>query len=339
MKMPLKTAKKKSAPKNLTAPFSAQETGKQDAESSRTMPASSIIKSGKLVELNTMDAAHKLDAALAGKKHHFPLTLQKGWEREHSKYLMDDFRANIRDLVNKNPKLDDPEEAPLYLATLFQWMTYRFGALVDSGEFDEALPTLHALPVLYSPSSGKGASGWVQAREVFDGKRGGNKVRGKVGSKATGAYVGFPSGGEKRTQVWRRLAEMVVRVIQEVKDEMPGLRKKAEEAASYKIHDIGRHSAQSKPNAKRVVRTYFFLEDGFTFCWHSWMDHLDKLPSIVRAGGDAFIEVVRMVVDDFFAAPKNERADEIINPMIGSGTRADAEAQAKWNIIEAVKRL
>lgn len=115
-----------------------------------------------------MDQAYER-AHHAGKLHQ-PYYLRTVWDQRKKMVGA----AGVQELVRiiragaSSRKLDEPELAALLVATLIQETVERFELLVQTGTMDSVVPSLKALPLLYSTKAGKGAPEWRWARKLFE---------------------------------------------------------------------------------------------------------------------------------------------------------------------------
>jgi hypothetical protein len=256
------------------------------------------------------------------------LTLWTAWAIRKGQH--DDvgiFIRDLRTLVN-HPKLngDQPETACL-LAQLIESTLERFSRLIEAGKMDEALPSLSALPILYSPKAGKGAANWVRAKDLYHGK--------KVGTKSAAPYLSHDSIAN-RNVVWAQLAEDTMRVVHlAALDQSKMSEMKAKAQGYYVLHEC-------RAGAKKGVKTTFYaLSDGTVLAWPAWVDVLfDDISTYGLNDPASCKRAFRAVIEDFFAQPRNVHADAILGPMLSkNNSRSFATKEARKNILAVIDRL
>ena len=218
----------------------------------------------KLRRISRNEAISRCNAAEKAKKLHRPSDLRTEWERPkrgigHLVHIFRDYA--------KSTRLDDSESARRHLPWAVVEIVRVFEALVGAGEFRDVLPRLIGLPLLYSPSAGKGAGGWERARDLWE--------MNKMGAAALTKHRGTDSC-VARNPTWGQLAEAAVGLARwaamQFRD-VAALRSRAVEWAPYE---------KRRPKAQNSVSGWFyFFEDGTVLAWPAWLDLCKNLPARV----------------------------------------------------------
>ncbi|MFZ3376263.1 MAG: hypothetical protein WA183_11985 [Chthoniobacterales bacterium] len=298
------------------------------AGSTKSIPPAQVGDAYKLRHLSKDEAVDAYQAAKKEKKHYGPMNLFEAWRLLRYNPSLPDFVADLRFSIN-DPDLDNPSKLAEYLARFIELMVIRFERSVEDRLFDSALPRLTALPMLYSPRAGKGASEWEKAKALFDQK--------KVGTQALSVYRGRDPH-TARNPVWGELAENAARIVYMASVERPyAILLRKSDAVAFYIFE------KKRPGAKKTVRTtLYLLDDKSVLLWPSWFDLCEGLPGRVSDDTDRYKRAVKAVLDEFFADPKNSFADEVLQKLLESTSgysRSDAVKQAIKNVLACVGRL
>jgi hypothetical protein len=298
------------------------------ARSTKSIPPAQVGSVHELRNLTEDEAADAYQAAKKAKKCYGPMHLFDAWRRLRYNPSLPDFVADLRFSIN-DPDLDNPSKTAEYLARFIELMVIRFERSVEDGLFDSALPRLTALPMLYSPRAGKGASEWKKAKTLFDQK--------KVGTQALLEYRGRDPQ-TARNPLYGELAENAARIVHMAAVELP------KEILPRKSRAVAFHIFEKKrPAAKKTVRfTLYLLDDKGVLLWPSWLDLCEGLPGRVSDDTDRYKLAIKAVLDGFFADPKNSFADEVLQKLLESPSgysRSDAVKQAIKNVLACVGRL
>ena len=265
-------------------------------------------------------------AAKAIKKLHQPTPLLDAWKRWRYPGTLPEFVGTLRALI-KDSELDDSSQLPKNLALFMEFMVVRFERLVDNGLFDSVLPQLTALPILYSPSAGKGAGEWERARALYKEK--------KIGTEALFEYRGRDPN-VPRSPVWGELAEIAARVVWIAGEELPRLSSLKERAVAFHKDEWKRKGAR-----KAVRWTSYLLNDRGFLIWPDWLELCEGLPARVRDDVARYTQAVGAVVDEFFAAPDHPLIEYLLAPMVLQGhySRPDAVKEARRLILDWIPRF
>ena len=160
----------------------------------------------------------------------------------------------------------------------------------------------------------------------------------KVGTKGPGKHRG-QDPKVSRGSMWGEVAECGVRaariVAAQLQGEIPGW---LESAVAYCRCEF-RHPPERIP-----VRAMLFLlkDDGVAYI-QEWVPLCEGLAESVTDDLERYKKVVKAMLDDFFATPKNrERADALLEGMVkgaGKASRASAVKEARKRILACVGRL
>jgi len=200
---------------------------------------------------------------------------------------------------------------------------------VEAGQFDSALPRLTALPLLYSPSAGKGAPQWKKAKALYEDK--------KVGTQALLEHRGRDPQ-TARNPVWGELAENAVRIVRMAAVELP-MQILPRKSRAIALHVFERR----RRGAKKTVRfTLYLLDNKEVLIWPSWLELCEGLSARVSDNTDHYKRAVKAVLDEFFADPANTFADEILKNLLESRSgysRTEAVKQAIKNVLACIERV
>ena len=319
----------------MKTPKKSMKRKKSVAETLKQSRPISLIVCCDLPEMSKEAASDAFESARIAKKLHVPLDLREAWESEYSRqWTIDNFLRMMKDIV-KSKQLNDPAEAPFRIARLFEAMTHVFENMVKSGVLDQALPHLGALPILYSPKAGGGATDWVRAKDLY--------IKKGIGTQALCKSRGL-TFDTSRTPVWAELAETVVRVINQARLELSPAADTPNACGALIDRAVawGEYTKSRSKRAKKVRGRMFRLDDGGVLLWHSWLDDCTDLPGKVSEGRKSYLAVARKVVDDFFALPNNPRADDIVTYVTGVRTelpRPSAVGEARKSILKAIRSM
>jgi hypothetical protein len=298
----------------------------------RTLKTKSQLPQGKsthnLRQLSEDEARAVYNSATKAKKVYGAMHLLDAWWRWRYSHTLKDYVADLLYLI-KDPSLDDPSLVAGHLARFVELMVVRFERLVEVGAFDSALPRLTALPMLYSPSAGKGAPEWEKAKTLYTEK--------KVGTQALLRYRGRDPQAA-RNPVWGELAEIAARVVRQAAVELPlEILPRRNRAIAYHVFE------KRRPGAKKFVRlTLNLLDDNGVLLWPSWLELCEGLPERVSDDADLYKRAVKAILDEFFADPGNTLADEVLQTLLKSPSgysRAEAVKQAIKNVLACTGRF
>lgn len=270
----------------------------------------------------------------AGNRHQ-PISLAQRWR------VRNNASPNVQDIIEmlqlaaNSPELKDPEIAPAYAARLIATLVEKFEPLVEKGCFDEVLPRLPGLPILYSPKAGKGAGGWKHAAELFEKK-----------GIATDCLQEHWGTVASRNELWRSLAHDTIWVIQTAAFALPELSKKQRTAIQSWNFKKSRH----RTARTQVGATLFRLPAEELLFWPKWLDACASIPRPapndaplpVRHALAEYLHAARAILDDFFSNAENPYAAEILRVVQGVRTEmppASAVAEARKNVLDTIKRM
>lgn len=283
--------------------------------------------------LTADEAKACFSAAAAANRVHQPMCLRSMWDqrkRGENPQAVAELVRIMRSGLN-TPEIDDPVEAPKYLARLIHLVVTRFERLVIGGVLDDVLPRLDSLPLLYSVTAGNGAAKWIWARKLFKAKQ--------VGEDASVLHGRSVDLCEKRTLQWRSLAEDAVAVARDASLEIAH------------FDELRRRAVASWPFAFKRVRahyglfgTLYLLDDDSVLIWPDWLEKCRGLPVKVKADVIRYKAVSLALAQEFFGGPYNKYADELLEPLLKSAkkhgqTAGRARMEAALMVAAAVGRL
>lgn len=223
-----------------------------------------------------------------------------------------------------SPELKDKETAPGHFAKLMEVLVWRFELLVRDGVFDEALPRLSGLPILYSPRNGKGASQWEMARQLFESKR--------VGTDAFAEHSGLESSVARRIDFGVAAAH-VAHLLWIASLELPELKQVRQRAVAFGIEKV-----QRRKNTESADVFWYHCGD-VILRWPSWLDYCENLPSCRLDAPQRYREAAEGLLAEFFATPGNEIAEEMAGIPADDPGYSLAIAETKRRILDATDRL
>lgn len=263
----------------------------------------------------------KFDAAHSSKKRHFPLDLQNLWRRERPTTSIEEYLATLRHLIN-HADLDDVTKQNEHLLTFVEIMVERFEYLVEKGEFDDNLSKLRALPLLYSPKAGKGASHWERAYQLFHNKN--------VSANSWKKYR-VQDSTSVRNPIWADLGDFTLRVINVASQELPRFLSLQQTAVFYCDLEKRRERARK---ACRIV-LYILANDEVLF-WPDWLNSCANLPARVSDSPEGYRAAASAVLNNFFADPENQYAEEILNPLLARLSYPEAVNEARKAVLKYI---
>lgn len=252
-----------------------------------------------------------------------PLTLLAVVSALESPETLPQLIASTKDLIN-SPELADPKSAPGHFAILIEALVWRFEGLVRAGALDEVLPRLTALPILYSPRNGKGASEWEMAKQLFEDKN--------VGKGASTVHRGSESVVARRVEFGIVAAECarLVRLAGYEFAELADLRCKASE---FWVQKICRN-----PKAE-VTRVIWYRCGTILLKWPEWLDDCKDLPARRTDAPEQYRRAADGLLTEFFAIPGNTFAETLTGVRSDDRNYSGAVAETKRRILNAIDRL
>lgn len=254
---------------------------------------------------------------------HSPLTLQVLWKKEKPNASWNNYLTDLRFLINQTD-LDDPEKQRENLAVFIEIMVERFEYLVEQGEFDAALPKLRALPALYSPSAGKGASSWARANQLFRAK--------SIASQSWKKYR-IKDSPSVRNPIWADLGDFTLRVVNLAAQDLPRLLELRKTAKAFCYIE------KRRPRARKACRALFYiLEDDDVLVWPDWLNCCAFLPKEISQNPDGYKTAASAVLGNFFADPNNQYAEEILHAFLQQHTYPQAVNEARKAVLNYIAK-
>jgi hypothetical protein len=188
-----------------------------------------------------------------------------------------------RELQRLAKKLDFNDERTLAsdLLGLIRAMVARLNWLAKAGKLADA-PRYHEdWPINYAPDAGPGASGWQQARELYEQLQCGKD-----------AAISRTRRGEQQS-TWRELADLGVKSALLAKHNAAGkgIAEKIKNAKKS-CHRIDRPYGHTK-----IERDYYLCQDGQVIIWPAWAEKSKVLPDkFTTETKPKFVPVVKELV-------------------------------------------
>jgi hypothetical protein len=248
------------------------------------------------------------------------LTALRGLKSQQS---LSQLIESTRELIN-DPVLKDPQTASGHFAKLLEATVWRFQLLVNDGVFDEVLPRLSGLPMLYSPENDKGAKKWLAARNLFHSK--------KVGTDAFSTHRGLESALTRRID-FGITASHAAHLLHYASLEFPELKKLREKASAVWMSET-----QGKKGAELVIVRWYHCGDAI-LRWPIWLDSCEGLPSRRLDAPARYRSAADGLLNEFFATPDNEIAESMAGMPASDQGYSNARAESKRRILDALDRL
>jgi hypothetical protein len=256
-------------------------------------------------------------------KVHAPLTLQHLLKKERPDMAWETYLKDLRHLINGDG-LDNPNTRRERLAMFVEIMVERFENLVDKGEFDEVLPALRALPILYSPSAGKGAASWLRARRLFLDKN--------IATKSWKKYR-IKDSPTVRNPIWADLGDFTLRIVNLATQELPKLLQLRNSATAFHYEN------KQRPRARKACRIICYnLNNGDLLVWPDWLNSCAFLPEKVSECPMGYKAAASAVLNNFFADPDNSQAEEILRGLLQQRSYPQAVNEARKAVLNYIAK-